>query len=257
MAPDSTERFSDRVAHYTRSRPNYPPAFYAFLRDELALTADKPVADIGSGTGISARPLLERGNVVYGIEPNAAMRRAAEAALASFRNFRSVDATAEATTLPDHSVHLVLAAQAFHWFDKARAAAEFGRILRPGGRVVLVWNERRVDATPFLGDYERLLKTHGTDYERVRHENVDRAAIERFFGHAAFETRVFENEQHFDCEGLESRLLSSSYTPAAGDPRHGPMLAELRRLFDLHARDGRVTFEYETRAHVGLLASGG
>src|SRR5688500_4068755 len=123
MSAKATERFSDRVADYVRSRPDYPAAFYAFLRDELGLTAGKAVADVGSGTGISARPLVEQGVVVYAIEPNGPMRGAAEAGLGAFATFRSVDGTAEATTLPDASVDLVLAAQAFHWFDKPRARA--------------------------------------------------------------------------------------------------------------------------------------
>jgi SAM-dependent methyltransferase len=146
-AADSTQRFSDRVEHYVRSRPNYPDAFYEFLWTELGLTPDGAVADIGSGTGISARPLLAKGNTVYGIEPNGPMRQAAERGLAGYANFRSIDATAEATTLPAASVDLILAAQAFHWFDRDRARAEFARILKPGGWVVLVWNERSCATT--------------------------------------------------------------------------------------------------------------
>jgi SAM-dependent methyltransferase len=247
---DSTQRFSDRVQHYVRSRPEYPPAFYRFLRDELRLTPDKAVADIGSGTGISTRPLLQLGNLVYGIEPNGPMRQAAEEMLGRFPDFCSVNAVAEATTLQDASVDLILAAQAFHWFDKARARAEFARILRPGGHVVLVWNERRTASTPFLREYEQLLQRYGTDYNQVRHENVSADLIAAFFAPAKHQVRTFENAQHFDYEGLESRLLSSSYTPAADDPKRPVMLAELRKLFDRHQQQGRVSFEYDTRAYV-------
>jgi SAM-dependent methyltransferase len=248
-----TTRFSDRVEHYVRSRPDYPRAFYEFLRTDLGLTPNSVVADIGSGTGISTRPLLENGNVVYGIEPNGPMRLAAERLLASFANFRSLDATAETTTLPDASMDLILAAQAFHWFDRPRARAEFARILRPAGHLVLVWNERRLDATPFLREYEDLLNRYATDYAKVRHENVDDAALAAFFAPATRAIREFPNAQHFDYAGLESRLLSSSYTPAATDPRRAPMLAELRDIFDRHQQGGRVTFEYATRAHYGRL----
>jgi SAM-dependent methyltransferase len=250
-AADSTQRFSDRVEHYVRSRPNYPDAFYEFLRHELGLTPDGAVADIGSGTGISARPLLEKGNTVYGIEPNGPMRLAAERGLAGFANFQSIDATAEATTLPPASVDLILAAQAFHWFDRDRARAEFARILKPGGSVVLVWNERRLNSTPFLRDYEQLLHRYATDYSKVRHENVDDGAIARFFAPDVHQTRSFTNAQEFDYEGLESRLLSSSYTPAADNPHRAVMLAELREIFAQAQQGGRVRFEYDTRAHFG------
>jgi SAM-dependent methyltransferase len=250
---DPAHRFSDRVEHYVRSRPDYPRAFYDFLHTDLALAPPATIADIGSGTGISARPLLEAGHTVFGIEPNAPMRQAAERLLASFPNFRSLDATAEATTLPNVSVDLVLAAQAFHWFDRTRARAEFARILRPGGWLVLVWNERRLDASPFLREYEDLLNRRATDYARVRHENVDDAALAAFFAPADRDVRAFHNEQRFDYAGLEARLLSSSYTPAADDPRRPPMLAELRQIFDRHQQGGHVVFEYDTRAHYGRL----
>ena len=253
MATDSTQRFSDRVENYVRARPSYPEAFFDFLRSEIGLTADWAVADVGSGTGISAGPLLKNGNTVYGIEPNAPMRQAAERLLADDARFRSVDATAEATTLPDSSVDLVLAAQAFHWFDRPKARNEFARILRQGGWVLLVWNERRLDSTPFLRDYERLLHAYAPDYNRVRHENIDNETIAAFFAPQPFQTRTFDNAQIFDYAGLEARLLSSSYTPGADDPRRVPMLRDLRRIFDLHQRDGRVRFEYDTRAHFGHL----
>src|SRR5438270_109908 len=129
MATDSTQRFSDRVENYVRARPGYPNAFFDFLRSEIGLTANWAVADIGSGTGISAGPLLKTGNTVYGIEPNAPMRQAAERLLATYPRFHSLDATAEATSLPYGSVDLVLAAQAFHWFDRPKARREFVRIL--------------------------------------------------------------------------------------------------------------------------------
>src|SRR4051794_24616682 len=116
-----TTRFSDRVEHYVRSRPDYPRAFYDFLHTDLAVAPSSTIADIGSGTGISACPLLEAGHAVHAIEPNAPMRQAAERLPASSPDSHSPDATAESTTLPDASVDLILAAQAFHWFDRRKA----------------------------------------------------------------------------------------------------------------------------------------
>src|SRR5437899_1233764 len=134
---NSTERFTDRVADYVRFRPHYPPAVFAELRDRLGLGAGSSVADVGSGTGISARPLLEMGCTVFAVEPNAAMRSAAEQWLGDFPRFQSIAGTAEATTLAEHSVDAVVAAQAFHWFDAASARREFQRILKPRGWVAL------------------------------------------------------------------------------------------------------------------------
>jgi SAM-dependent methyltransferase len=257
VTPDPLNRFSNRVSDYIRYRPTYPTAFYDLLRTEFRIgPKGPPIADIGSGPGISAKPLLEMGAMhVYCVEPNRAMREAAEELLGGFPGFRSVDGTAEQTTLPDRSVGLILCAQAFHWFDKQKARAEFKRILQPlTGAMVLVWNERRLDASPLLREYEDLLKRLGTDYQQIRHENVDDAVLSAFFGPAGYAKFEFENAQEFDYEGLEGRLRSSSYTPPAGDPRFGPMVRELRDIFDRHNVGGRVRFEYDTRAYVGPIS---
>jgi SAM-dependent methyltransferase len=253
---DPLRRFSNRVADYVRYRPSYPAAFYELLRAKLGVGRGNEVADVGSGPGISARPLLEMGATVYCVEPNGPMREAAERLLGAYAGFRSVPGTAEGTTLGDDSVDLVLCAQAFHWFDRDGARGEFRRILKPGRPVVLVWNERRLDATAFLRDYEALLHRFGTDYQRVRHENVDGAALSGFFGSTDYASFTFENRQEFDYQGLEGRLKSSSYTPSSGDAGYGPMIEELRRIFDRHQVEGRVRFEYDTRAHVGRVDPG-
>jgi SAM-dependent methyltransferase len=127
------------------------------------------------------------------------------------------------------------------------------RILKPGGWLVLLWNERLTDGTTFLRDYEQLLLTYGTDYAEVRHERTT-DAVNEFFDPAPFQERVFEMRQEFDYAGLEGRLLSSSYAPGPGHPKHKPMLVALRRLFDLHASAGRVAFEYKTRVYFGRLS---
>jgi hypothetical protein len=166
--PDPTKRFSDRVANYIRYRPGYPQALLGFLRERCAWAPAAMIADLGSGTGISSEYFLRHGNTVYGVEPNDSMRDAAEDLLARFDRFHSVSGSAEATTLPDGSVDLVVAAQAFHWFDVDATRREVRRILRPDGHAAIIWNERRVDTTPFLRAYEALLLRHGTDYEKVR-----------------------------------------------------------------------------------------
>lgn len=251
-ASNATSRFSNRVENYVRYRPGYPPEALAVLKNECGLTADHTVADIASGTGIWTRMLLENGNAVFGVEPNAEMRQAGEKLLATFPRFTSVAGTAEATTLANESVDFVTAAQAAHWFDHERARREIVRILKPGGWLVLLWNERITDSTLFLRDYEQLLLTYGTDYEQVRHERTT-DEVNVFFDPAPFQERIFPNRQKFDYSGIEGRLLSSSYAPGPEHEKHAPMLRELRHIYDRHAVGGKATFEYKTRVYFAKL----
>ena len=248
---ESIHRFSSRVDTYVRFRPSYPKQIIHTLERECRFTRDSTVADIASGTGIFTKLLLEHGNRVFGVEPNAEMRRAGEEFLAAYPNFISVTGTAEATALESYSVDFVTAAQAGHWFDRQRSRQEFARILKPGGWAVLIWNERKTDSTPFLRDYEKMLLRYGTDYKEVRHEHT---VVIEFFDPCQFQERVFELQQIFNYEGVEGRLLSSSYAPQPGHPNHAPMLRELRRIFDLHQQRGRVNIEYTTRMFYGQLA---
>jgi SAM-dependent methyltransferase len=247
-----TTRFSSRVESYIRSRPDYPPAILDGLRRACRLTPASVVADIASGTGIFTRHLLENGNRVFSVEPNADMRDAAERLLCSYPNLVSTAGSAEATTLDDASVDLITAAQAAHWFDLPRARREFTRILRPGGYVALLWNQRLTDTTPFLRGYETLLETYSTDYAEVRHERTT-DVIDSFFAPAPFREETFPNYQELDYAGLEQRLLSSSYAPPAGHPNYEPMLTALRRIFDAHHENSYVRIEYTTRLFYSQL----
>ncbi len=251
-ASNATSRFSDRVENYVRYRPGYPQEVMGVLKNECGLAPIHVVADVASGTGIWTHMLLENGNPVFGVEPNAEMRKAGERLLAGFPKFASVVGTAEGTTLLDTSVDFVTAAQAGHWFDRECARREFARILKPGGWLVLLWNERLTDSTAFLHDYEQLLLTFGTDYQDVRHERTT-GAVNEFFDPEPFQERVFAMRQEFDYAGLEGRLLSSSYAPVPEHSNHAPMRRELRRIFEAHAQSGRVTFDYKTRVYFGRL----
>ena len=251
---DPTSRFSDRVQDYVRWRPGYPPEVLEALRTDLGLEPAHVVADVGSGTGLLSRLFVENGNVVYGVEPNREMAAVAEADLGGTGRFHSVDGRAEATSLGNGSVDLVTAGQAFHWFKVPESRAEFRRILRPGGGVALVWNLRRLDSTPFLRDYEAFLDRWSNDYEEVSAQYAREESLRGLFGETGWTERRFDSAQHFDFEGLRGRLLSSSYTPKEGDPRREAMLAALPAVFEPHARDGRVAFEYDTRVFLGRLA---
>ena len=251
---EPTQRFSLRVDNYVRYRPGYPVGILNLLRERYGFARDSEIADVGSGTGALARPLLENGNRVYGIEPNEEMRRAGERLLAGFPRFVSVAATAEKTTLPDGSVDFVTVGQAFHWFDPGPTRREFGRILRPTGRVALVWNARRKEGTGFLAAYERLLQDHATDYAEVNHgRRASPEKVRGFFAPMPVESWTFENAQRLDLAGLKGRLLSSSYVPAEGEPGSSRMLTDLEDVFWRYQEGGKVALLYDARLYVGGL----
>lgn len=247
-----TERFGDRVDDYRRYRPGYPGALTRWLIAEAALETDDAVADIGSGTGLLTRDLLAAGLAVHAIEPNAPMRAAAEADLGHYPGFSSVDGSAEATRLPDASVKLITAAQAYHWFVPEAARTESIRILVPGGHAALIWNVRRIDSR-FAEAYETLLMARCPDYAAGQPHQASVEDIARYFGPAPTRHVDFDYQQHFDFDGLKGRLLSSSYTPPAGDPAREPLCEALRALFDQYQQDGQVAFGYDTRAWIAQL----
>jgi SAM-dependent methyltransferase len=248
---DSKHRFSNRVENYVRYRPGYPAEIAALLRDECGLTNDSVVADIGSGTGKLSELFLNAGCKVFGVEPNKEMREAGERM--NHPRFTSIDASAEETTLAAQSVDFVTAGQAFHWFDLNRCRPEFQRILKPGGWLVIIWNDRRDDTTPFLAAYELLLERFGTDYAQAHHRRSDKPEVIRpFFGNEP-RFKNFHSFQQFDFEGVKGRLLSSSYAPVAGQPKYEEMLAELKRIFDARQENGTVAFEYDTHVYYGWL----
>jgi len=253
---DAKQRFSNRVVDYVRYRPGYPAAAVETLRKECALRPGHVIADIGSGTGFLAELFLKNGNRVYGVEPNEAMRQAGEEYLASYDGFSSIEGSAESTTLDDSTIDFVTAGQAFHWFEPNAARGEFARILKPGGWVVVLWNERLTDTTPFLREYEDLLRKFGTDYARVNESYPREEQMRDFFQHHAYRQEGLPNFQVFDFEGLAGRVRSSSYVPAKDHANFAPMMAELERIFRAHQRDGTVRIEYLTHLHFGRLQAG-
>src|SRR5580704_13286269 len=248
---DSKQRFSNRVADYLRYRPGYPTGVRDLLRAECGLKSGHVVADIGSGTGFLSELFLKNGNRVFGIEPNEEMRKAGEEYLASYDGFASINGSAESTTLDDASVNFVTAGQAFHWFDQNAARTEFVRILKPAGWVVVIWNERLTDTTPFLRDYESLLRKFGTDYAGVKESYPGEQHMRDFFGPNAYASRTLPNFQEFDFAGVAGRLRSSSFIPAADHPDFAPMMENCKKIFTEYNQDDRVRLEYSTHVYFG------
>ncbi len=219
---DAKQRFSNRVADYVRYRPGYPAAVLDLLRAECGLRPGHVIADIGSGTGLLSELFLKNGN-------------------------------RESTTLGDFSIDFVTAGQAFHWFEPNAARTEFIRILKPGGWVLIAWNDRRMEEKRLTREYEGLLERFGIDYKCVKDSYPELHHIRSFFGHDNFHFRDLPNEQVLDWDGLLGRLRSSSFAPTEGHPNYAPMMAELDRIFRGHQRDGYVRLEYFARIYFGHL----
>lgn len=250
---DSTRRFSDRVENYAKYRPGYPSEVLTWLGDRFGLSVSHVVADIGSGTGILTKLLVDHGHTVHAVEPNREMRLAAERLLSGERRLISHDGTAEATGIEDAAVDWITVAQAYHWFDVVGCRREFARILRPGGHVALLWNNRR-HGSGFLQDYERFLQEFGLDYSAVQHQGAAMdGRIEQLFAPKGFEIGRFPHEQRLDFQALSGRTLSASYMPGPDQPHHAPMMKHLEEMFNRHAGDDGAVMGYETVVYVGRV----
>ena len=253
MESNGTNRFADRVDNYIKYRPHYPQEVYDFLFAENIISTKSIIADIGSGTGISAEPLLKMNLRVFGVEPNKEMRDAGEKLLQQYTNFISVDGTAENTGLPNSSIDAILVGQAFHWFDKIKSKIEFKRILKPGGITILMWNDRRTEETEFLRSYEDFLQLCGTDYKKVNHKNTqDKKVFEDFFG-KPYHEKWFYSFQEVDFSGLTGRVLSSSYMPNQGHKDYEHMMYCLRKVFQRYQENGKVRLDYDTKIYYAKL----
>jgi SAM-dependent methyltransferase len=245
MSIDPTLRFTDRVGSYALYRPSYPAEIVALLQKDCGMTGESRIADIGCGTGLLAELFLKAGCEVVGVEPNAGMRESGIRQLAAYPRFQAVDGRAEATTLPAASVDFVAAGQAFHWFDPAAARTEILRMLKPGGHLVLVWNER-AEGPGFQAAYDARVRRYAPEINRIRTEDIDGV-----FGGRVWREVDFENRQVLDLAGLQGRLASSSYAPAPGTPAYEEMLDGLAALFAEYQRDGLVTLLYDTKVYLG------
>jgi SAM-dependent methyltransferase len=236
-----TARFSDRAADYVKFRPTYPSAAIDAILQGLGDRSQLTAADIGAGTGISARLLAARGIRVIAIEPNAAMRSAAEPhPLIEVR-----DGAAEATGLPESSLDLVLCAQAFHWFRPEPALAEFRRILRPSGRLALMWNDRDPADAATAAYGRAVILASGHDPAANPRVTPDPLFRSRLFRNTR--ELIFPNHQTLDLQGLIGRALSASYIPRSG-PAHDGLMADLRSLHEARAdTHGLVRLIYLTR----------
>jgi len=240
-----TERFSSRVQNYVKYRPGYPNGIIDVLRKNYSLAENSVIADIGSGTGIFSKLLLQNYYQVKAVEPNPEMRTCAEQYLSEFNKYQSFPASVEKTTLPDRSVDAITAAQAFHWFDIEAAKKEFYRILKTNGIIALIWNERKVKNDPFHQQYETALLKYCPEYKTINHANFTRGKIESIFSRMMLDEYHFANEQILDLPSLIGRLESSSYCPTKDDPNYVQLMNTVKKLFDGCNKNGQIIIDYD------------
>ncbi|MBD3880605.1 class I SAM-dependent methyltransferase [Phormidium tenue FACHB-886] len=240
-AENPTGRFSNRAEDYAKYRPTYPPEAIALILSGLGNPTGLAAADVGAGTGISARLLADRGVRVVAIEPNIAMREAAEA----HPGVEFWDGTAEQTRLLAQSIDLVLCCQSFHWFNQPLALAEFHRILKPRGRLALMWNDRD-ETDAFTGEHGQIIHQFADRriYSDKRRKSPELLAHSLLFRN--FRSEIFQHVQRLDREGLIGLVLSASYVPKTGDA-HEQLIQHLSELFDRWAdAAGEVALAYST-----------
>jgi ubiquinone/menaquinone biosynthesis C-methylase UbiE len=240
------QRFSDRAQDYARYRPSYPEAA---IRTILACQGSQgqslAVADIGAGTGISARLMAAQGTRVIAIEPNQAMAQAATA----HPGVAWQTGQAEATGLPSHSVDLVTCFQAFHWFQPDQALPEFHRILRPQGTLALIWNDRD-PSEGFSQAYEALVQRMTGDNYLNSENRRSVAAVEASPLFGPFHHSTYRYVQTLDYDELIGRCRSSSYIPKTG-PAYEELLTGLNQLFHQWQSDqGTVELLYVTHVYL-------
>ncbi len=246
-------RFHNRAAHYSRYRPAYPVELPGLLEKRDVLLKGDRIADLGSGTGLSAAPFLANGYEVLAVEPNENMREEAMRQLGHFSGFKPVNGRAEDTGLEAASVDLVVAAQAFHWFNLAETKKECQRILKPSGRVLLMWNDRKTEADDFHKAFEDFLKYFGTDYSQINHKNRNNEMFDEFYGKNNYETDSLPNMQELSFEGLRGRVLSASYMPDESHADYEFMIYCLRKIFLRYQENGKIKLIYDTRWYHGTI----
>lgn len=247
-------KFNGMGETYSKFRPTYPQAFIEYLCNDVGITKNNVIADIGSGTGILTKQLLELGNKIFAVEPNNDMRTIAESNLAGYPNFISVNGTAENTTLGANSVDFITVAQAFHWFDRVKFKTECNRILKPNGKVIIVYNSRASESEA-VKDNDAINKKYCPNFKGfsggMRGTEDESNHYGDFFS-GEYEVKTFQNNQTgTDLDSFIGRNRSASYALKEDDENFSAYITELTECFNRHAIDGEIVMPYNTISYVG------
>lgn len=239
---------------YSQYRPTYPNQFISYIYLNADIRNQSIIADIGSGTGILTKQLLEQGNDVFAVEPNADMRNIAENNLENFKNFYSIEGTAENTTLKSQSIDVITVAQAFHWFDREKFKNECKRILKPNGKVILVWNSRD-EKSEIVIENDRINRKYCHNFKGFSNGMkgaVGEGEFSDFFTNE-YDEKAFKNDIKFNCDGFIGRNLSASYALKENEKFYSEYISELKNLFNKYCTDGMLTMPNFTRCYIGKV----
>lgn len=248
----ATQNFSGLANVYTMGRPTYASEFIDSLYSKYGVSDQSVIADIGSGTGKLAKQLLDKGSVVYGVEPNEDMRNIAISELQNYAKFAAVDGTASHTTLKDNSVNYVTVAQAFHWFDVSEFKQECKRILQKDGLVFLVWNMRDMSSAVNQESYDIFAKYCPNFKGFSGGIQKDDVRIKEFFSND-YEYVEFRNPLFYDKETFIKRSLSGSYSLKEGDAGYSEYVLSLGELFEKYKVDGYLEMANNTVVYIGKM----
>ena len=245
-------KFDKKGEIYSKARPSYPDELFAYLKEQKLILESTVAADIGSGTGIFTEELCPYVSKIFAIEPNDDMRSVAEGKYAVHNNIISVNSSAEDTKLDDKSVDFITVAQAFHWFDRQSFKTECRRILKDGGKILLVWNDRDTGSELIRVNYDINRRfcpnfkgsSNGIDFSKD--------AFKDFF-EGDFDMVQFRNDLIYDENAFVSRSLSSSYAPKPGEEKYDGYIAELQELFKKHSQNDTIPYPYITRCYIGKV----
>ncbi len=249
----SIDKFTDKAEVYAKYRPSYPSEYIEYLISEADLNENCMIADIGSGTGILSRQLLDKGFTVIGVEPNDDMRTLAEQTLKPDSHFISVDAVAEKTTLNDSSLDLITVAQAFHWFDIEQFRLECQRILKQDANVNLVWNSRD-GASDINKESADICQKYCPNFKGFS-GGIEETPIpfQDFFRDGKYDFKNFRNDLQLNLIGFLGRYLSASYSPKKTDKEYNPFISALSNLFEKYSNNGNIVIPNITRSYLGQV----
>lgn len=248
----AVQKFCGKAKIYAKHRPGYPKRYFCYLKRAGSLSSDTVIADIGSGTGIFTRYLLQMGYRVFGVEPNNEMRAQSIRFLKDYPLFHPISGSAENTGLPSKSIDLITAAQLFHWFDADAFRTECQRILKPNGKVALILNTRD-ESSRIVPETAALFRKFCTEFKGFSNGIGTQDAAAAFFADKNYECKEFENPLVYDRAGFLGRNLSASFSLRPGDPNFSDFVRKIEAVFDRYQQNDIISLPNFTRSYFGEI----
>lgn len=240
--------FYNRANEYAIGRPTYPEEILKRLK-ELGIGRNSTIADVGAGTGLLTRMLSEIGCRILAVEPNIEMLSECKKYCSTITSIEYINEPAESTGIKEHSLDLIIIAQAFHWFDKELSKVEFKRILKEKGYVIFLWNDMQID-NEFANEYINIIRKYKIKTTAAI-TNFDPDKEKYNFLGQSFEKIYYNNSQFLTIDGIIGNATSLSYTPSKLDSNYNQFVQELKKLFLKYQVDGKVIINYKTEMCIG------